>query len=58
VSSEKRKKEKERKRFYAEDRRDAEGAEKRKEEERFLAAQADRFAGANRCGKIGLLRSE
>jgi hypothetical protein len=27
-------------------------------EERFLAAQADRFAGANRCRKIGLLRSE
>jgi hypothetical protein len=52
----------------------AEGAEKREErsgktgaatrarggniEERFLAAQADRFAGANRCRKTGLLRSE
>jgi hypothetical protein len=27
-------------------------------EERFLSAQADRFAGANRFRKIGLLRSE
>jgi hypothetical protein len=51
----------------------AEGAEKREErsgktgaatrasgniEERFLAAQADRFAGANRCRKTRLLRSE
>jgi hypothetical protein len=34
-------------------RRDLTGSEKR-----FLPAQADRFAGANRPRKIGLLRSE
>src|SRR5580700_7752392 len=31
-----------------------EGTRTHKREERFLAAQADRFAGANRCRKIGL----
>ncbi len=30
----------------------------RKEEERFLSAQADRFAGAKREEKVGLLRSK
>jgi hypothetical protein len=30
----------------------------RKEKERFLSAQADRFAGAKREEKIGLLRSK
>jgi hypothetical protein len=29
-----------------------------KEEERFLSAQADRFAGAKREEKVGLLRSK
>jgi hypothetical protein len=64
---------KHRKKSYTESAEDAEGTEKRKErsgdtgvtvwawgliEERFLAAQADPFAGANRFRKIGLLRSE
>ncbi len=32
--------------------------EPRKEEERFLSAQADAFAGANAEEKVGLLRSK
>ncbi len=31
---------------------------RRKEEERFLSAQADRFAGTKREEKVGLLRSK
>jgi len=33
-------------------------ARRRKEEERFLSAQADAFAGANAEEKVGLLRSK
>jgi hypothetical protein len=47
--------EKERKGFYTEVRRE----EGEKDEERFLSAQADTFAGANVKGKsVGLLRSK
>jgi hypothetical protein len=37
---------------------DGDGGGSRKEEERFLSAQADAFAGANAEEKIGLLRSK
>jgi len=57
------------KNIYTEGTEDAESTERREErtrragasrniEERFLAAQADRFAGANRFRNIGPLRSE
>jgi hypothetical protein len=46
--------------FNADDHRDTEGAEKwsRKDEGRFLSAQADTFTGAKVKKSVGLLRSK